>query len=456
MSRILLKGGRLLDPAARRDFRGDLLVAEGRIAAVFPETEAGRHRPGPAPEPPPDRVLDCTGCLVVPGLVDPHVHLREPPQVGAAPAGPQALPSADAEGEEETIATGAAAAVAGGFTTVCAMPNTRPPIDSAEAVAWYRRRGEEAGGARVLVAGCLTKGRAGREPADLRAMREAGAAAFTDDGSDVADPAVFEACLARAAEVGAPVLCHCEDPTLAAGGVVDAGPVATMLGLPGVPREAEETAVARACEAARRTGCRVHIMHVSTAEAVAHIRRAKAEGGSVTAEVTPHHLTLTAEALLTRDPVFKVSPPLRTGHDIDALLEALRDGTIDCLATDHAPHPAEAKARPLAEAPPGMVGLESALGIYIKTLLDPPVLDLMSLMDRLTVGPARVLGQPAPTLQPGAPADLTVIDPRVRWRVDPARFVSRGRNCPFAGWEVRGRVVWTLVAGRMAFEAEPT
>jgi dihydroorotase len=282
-------------------------------------------------------------------------------------------------------------------------------------------------------------------------MFRAGAVAFSDDGSDVTDAGVFREVLREAARLGAPVLCHCEDAGLAAGGVINDGPLATALGLPGIPPEAEEVAVERACAAAAQTGCRVHICHVSTEGAVAILRRAKAARAPVTAEASPHHLTLTEEALAGRDAVFKVSPPLRSGHDVDAVLAAVRDGTIDCLATDHAPHSAEAKARRLAEAPAGMVGLESALAVYVRALVETGLLTWAQFLARMTFNPARVLGIEAGTLSVGAPADVTVIDPEARWTIDPAHFRSRARNCPFAGWDVRGRVVTTIVAGQVAY-----
>jgi dihydroorotase len=332
------------------------------------------------------------------------------------------------------------------------MPNTQPPVDSAEAVEWYLERGRRAKLARILPVGCLTRGRAGRQVADLAAMRRAGAVAFSDDGSDVADPAVFERVLAEAARLGAPVFCHCEDAALAAGGVLNDGPLATALGLPGIPREAEDVAVLRACEAAARTGCRVHIAHVSTEGAVEIVRQAKARGAPVTAEATPHHLTLVEEALASRNAVFKVSPPLRTGHDVDALLAGVRDGSIDCLATDHAPHAAAAKALGLAAAPPGMIGLESALPVYVRALVETGLLTWPQLVARLTVTAARAAGIEAGTLAAGAAADVTVIDPQVRWTIEPEEFASRARNCPFAGWEIRGRAVMTIVGGRLVYE----
>jgi len=429
VTRLLLKGGRLLDPASGRDETADLYIADGHITDASPAA---------------DRTLDCSGLLVVPGLIDLHVHLREPP-----------VADADTADLPETIATGAAAAVAGGFTTICAMPNTRPPLDGPEAIARYVERGRAVNLARVLPVGCLTRGREGREPADLEAMRAAGAALFSDDGSDVADPAVFEAALARAAVLGVPVSCHCEDATLAAGGVLNDSPMAMALGLPGLPPEAEEVAVQRACSTAARTGCHTHIAHVSTAGAVALIRRSKTRGIPVTAETTPHHLTLTDDALGSRDAVFKVNPPLRSGHDIDALIAGIRDGTIDCLATDHAPHTAAAKARGLAEAPSGMIGLETALPIYALALVERFKVGWPTIIRMLTAAPARVLGIPAGTLAVGAVADVTVIDPNAAWTIDPTRFASRARNCPFAGWQVRGRAALTLVGGKVVYEATP-
>ncbi|HUX17201.1 MAG TPA: dihydroorotase [Phycisphaerae bacterium] len=442
-ARLVLAGGRIIDPAspagqAGRDEVGDLIIEGGRIARFGP---AGSLKGA-------ERVLDCRGKIVSPGFIDLHVHLREPPVARAA----SRVGGADLAALPETIATGAAAAAAGGFTTVCAMPNTDPPMDSAEAVAYYLARGREANLARVLPIGAMTRGRAGREPADLAAMKAAGAVAFSDDGSDVADAKIFEAVLRRAASIGAATICHCEDARLAAGGIVNDGPMTLALGLPGIPAEAEIEAVERACRLASETGCRVHIAHVSTAGAVATVRLAKAGGLPVTAEATPHHLALTHEALRGRESVFKVSPPLRSASDVAAVIEGVRDGTIDCLATDHAPHTAAAKAKGLVAAPPGMIGLESALPVYVRALIEPGILDWPELIARLTVNPARVLGLPYGTLAVGAEADVTVMDPDAEWVIDPARFASRARNCPFAGWKVKGRVKQTLVGGRIAYE----
>jgi len=449
---LLLMGGRVIDPASGRDEVGDLVIEGGLIARIGPPGFA-RAEPGFAVAKPgslkgAERVLDCRGRIVSPGFIDLHVHFREPPVARAA----SRVGGADLAALPETIETGTAAAVGGGFTTVCAMPNTDPPMDSAEAVAYYIRRGRETGLARVLPIGAMTRRRAGREPADLDAMKVAGAVAFSDDGSDVADAKVFEAVLRRAAAIGAVAICHCEDATLAAGGIVNDGPMTLALGLPGIPAEAEEAAVERACRLAAETGCRVHVAHVSTAGAVAAVRRAKAEGAPVTAEATPHHLALTHEALRGRESVFKVSPPLRSASDVAAVVEAVRDGTIDCLATDHAPHTAAAKAKGLVAAPPGVIGLESALPVYVRALIEPGTLDWPDLLARLTINPARVLNLDAGTLAVGAAADVTVIDPNEPWVIDPAHFASRARNCPFAGWKVKGRVKQTLVGGRVVYE----
>lgn len=453
MTRLLLSAGRVIDPASGRDEAADLMIEDGRIAAIGPAKSLGRA----------DRTIDCRGQLVVPGLIDLHVHLREPPFLHAAEA-PGSTNARLAESRlngagsphpdlPETIASGCAAAVAGGFTTIAAMPNTTPPLDSAEAVAYYVRRAAEINLARVLPVACMTVGRKGAAPADLAALHAAGAAAFSDDGSDVADPAVFEAVLRAAARLGRPVLCHAEDAALAAGGVLNDGPLATALGLPGIPPESEEVAVVRACEAAARTGCHVHICHVSTEGACDAIRRAKAAGAPVTAEAAPQHLALVEEALAGRNTVFKVNPPLRSGHDVDAVLAAVRDGTIDCLATDHAPHTAAAKAKRLAEAPCGMIGLESAVPVYAKALVESGLLTWPEVIRRMTANPARVLGLAAGTLAVGAAADVAVLDPETRWTIDPAKFVSRARNCPFAGWDVRSRAVTTIVGGRVVYVA---
>jgi len=439
MNRLMLTGGRIIDPATGRDETGDLLIEGGRIARVGPAGKLG----------PADRTIDCRGRIVSPGFIDPHVHFREPPVARAA----SKVGGADLAALPETIETGAASAVGGGFTTVCAMPNTNPPMDSGEAVAYYIRRGRETGLARVLPIGAMTRRRAGREPADLDAMKAAGAVAFSDDGSDVADERVFRKVLESVAKIGGVAICHCEDARLAAGGIVNDGPMTLALGLPGIPSEAETAAVERACRASTVAGCRVHVAHVSTAGAVESLRRAKSAGAPVTAEATPHHLALTHEALRGRESVFKVNPPLRSASDVAAVIEAVRDGTIDCLATDHAPHTAAAKAKGLVAAPPGMIGLESALPVYVRALVEPGVLDWPDLIARLTVNPARVLGLPYGTLAVGAAADVTVIDPDEPWVIDPAHFASRARNCPFAGWEVRGRVKWTLVAGRIVYES---
>ena len=298
----------------------------------------------------------------------------------------------------------------------------------------------------------MTRGRAGREAADLAAMKAAGAVAFSDDGADVADAAVFEQVLREAARLGVPVFCHCEDAALAAGGVLNDGPLATALGLPGIPPEAEEVAVERACAAAVRTGCHVHICHVSTEGAVEVIRRAKAAGAPVTAEAAPQHLALVRGRPGRPQYGLQGQPAARgPGTTLTRSSRGVADGTIDCLATDHAPHSSAAKARPLAEAPFGMIGLESALAVYVKALVEPGLLSWPGLLARLTANPARILGGRGGTLALGAPADVAVIDPEAAWTIDPSAFKSLARNCPFAGWSVRGRAVMTLVDGEVVF-----
>jgi dihydroorotase len=458
MTRLVLSRGRIIDPASGLDRAGDLVIEAGLIAAITAPGAAGP--PALSKAEGADRTLDCRNRLVAPGLIDLHVHLRESPHPNDdtvspprerrdTPAGSN--PTLPRRAQDETIATGAAAAAAGGFSAVCAMPNTQPPLDSAEAVAWYAAEGRRARQARVWPVGCMTRGRAGREPADLAAMKAAGAVAFSDDGSDVADAAVFDEVLRRAAGLGVPVFCHCEDAVLAAGGVINDGPLATALGLPGIPPESEEVAVERACDAAVRTGCHVHICHVSTEGAVEAIRRAKAAGARVTAEAGPQHLALTEHSLTSRNTVFKVTPPLRSGHDVDAVVRGVVDGTIDGLATDHAPHSAAAKAKSLAEAPFGMIGLESALAVYAKVLVESGLLSWPELLLRLTANPARILGGRGGSLAIGSPADVVVIDPDASWTIDPSQFKSLARNCPFSGWSVRGRAVMTVVDGEVVF-----
>ena len=462
----LIAGGRVIDPARGWDGRADILIAEGVIKAVAPSIEAGSVAAGSAAAGSVAagsvaagsvgenaRLINAAGLVVCPGFIDIHAHLREP-------------------GFEykETIATGAAAAARGGFTTVCAMPNTEPPVDSAAVVEYIHRRAAAAAAARVRVIGCVTRGRAGRELADMEELAGAGAVAFSDDGDPVYDAALMRLALAYSRDLGAPVSNHCQEHSLCPGGVMAEGWVSSRLGLAGIPAVAEEAMVARDIGLAELTGGRLHIAHLSTAGSVAMVREAKGRGIAVTAEVCPHHLLLTDEWALggkgdpaaasgagAYDTATKVYPPLRTAGDAAACVAGLADGAIDCIATDHAPHERASKECTYQEAAFGISALETALGVALVPV-HRGALDLPTVVDRLTVGPARALGGgfgEYATLAPGTPADLTLFDPEALWTVDVAQFASLGRNTPLDGVELRGRVAATLVGGRIVFE-EPS
>ncbi len=416
---LLVRGGRVIDSTGER--RADVLVRDGRVAAVEASIE------------PPDgaRVLDAAGCVVAPGLVDLHTHLRQP---GFEQA--------------ETIETGARGAALGGFTTVVAMPNTEPAIDRAAVVREVLELAVSAM-CEVRPAGAITKGRRGEELAPLAEMAALGVRLFTDDGRGVQDPRLMRRALEYASALRVTLAQHCEDERLAAGGHMHEGEWSSRLGLPGVPAEAEELMVARDIALARLTGGRVHLQHLSTAGSVALVRAAKAEpkdghrGVAVTAEVTPHHLSLTDAAVASYDPLFKVNPPLRTPGDVDAVRTGLADGTIDAVATDHAPHAQEDKERTFDQAPPGMLGLETALAVVL-TDVDLPIERALA---ALSWQPARIAGLDAGPVVEGRVADLCVIDPAAVWLVEAHRMASRSRNTPFAGRKLTGRVRHTIFRG---------
>jgi dihydroorotase len=422
MPTLLIQHGTILDPAHGQPVRADLFIRDGKIA-----TPDGSRA---------DVVIDAAGCYVTPGLIDLHVHFREP-----------------GDEEEETIASGAGAAVAGGFTTVCCMPNTKPPLDNEGQIEFVRRQAQRVALAQVLPAGAITKARAGKELAELASMQKCGAAAFTDDGTGVADAAVMRKALQYAKMLGALIMQHCEEPALA-GGAMHAGMVSTVLGLPGIGAEAEQLMIARDLLLNRTIGCRYHVQHISTAQSVELIRRAKRDGQTVTAEVAPHHLLLSDESCRGYDTNFKVNPPLRTAQDIAACISGIKDGTIDCLATDHAPHRAEEKELEFAAAPFGINSLECALPLYVKALIEPGHIDWMHLIDLMTRRPAQILGIDRGTLAQGQPADVTIIDPQRQWTINPATFCSKSRNCPYAGWNVKGRPIATIVAGEVKWRDE--
>ena len=427
MPSLLITNGTIYDPSTPEPREADLLVRDAKIAAIGSNL-------GTAAE-----TIAARGLWVTPGLIDIHVHFREP--------GDEA---------EETIASGAAAAVAGGFTTVCCMPNTKPPLDDEASIEFVLRESARVGLANVLPVGCLTKGRAGTELAEIGGMWKHGAVAFSDDGSGVADANVMRKALQYCKMFDAPIMQHCEEPSLS-GGCMNAGDVATELGLPGIPSEAEELMIARDLLLNRKVGCRYHVQHISSATSVELIRLAKAKSLPITAEAAPHHLLLTDEACRGYDPNFKMNPPLRTRADVDAVIAGVIDGTIDCLATDHAPHLAEEKAVPMQEAAFGILGLEPAFALYHRALVEPGHIGVMKLLDLMTRAPAKIvnLGEGRRgTLEVGSTADITLIDPGMKWTVNANDFKSRSRNCPFHGWELTTRPTTTIVAGAVKWRLD--
>ncbi len=426
MDRLWIRGGRVIDPSCGRDEVADVLVERGRIAAV-----ARGLQPEGA------QVLDARGLVVAPGLIDLHVHLRDPGQT-----------------HKEDIASGTRAAARGGVTSVVCMANTSPPADDPVVITYIRNRAREVGVVRVYPVGAITKGLAGKELSPIGALAAAGAVGLSDDGHSVADAGLLRRAMLYSRMFGLRILEHCEEPSLSAGGVMHEGEVSARLGLRGIPRSAEEVVVARDLVLAEETGAHVHIQHVSSRGSVRLIREAKARGVPVTAEVTPHHLTLTDESLEGYDPNFKVNPPLRSAEDVAALLEGLQDGTIDCIATDHAPHAPSEKLVEFDAAPFGVIGLETLLGVVLTRLVWQEGWPLLRVLSLLTDRPARILGLPGGTLRVGAPADLVLLDPEREWRVDPARFSSKSRNTPFAGWTLRGKALATVVEGRVVWMEE--
>ena len=426
MSDLLIRRGRVIDPAGGVDKRTDVLIRKNRIERVGRVTNDDANG---------CTVIDARGKLVCPGLIDIHVHCREP-----------------GNEEKETIATAAAAAVAGGFTTIVAMPNTTPVVDNEAMVQYVLRQAHGARQGHVLPAWAITKGRQGAELAEMGMMIAAGAVAFTDDGDGVASSAVMQRALQYAGLYGAPIMQHCQDPDLA-GGAMNSGPMAVRLGLPGISAAGEEIMLQRDLALLARTGGKYHVQHVSTAGAVAMIRAAKQRGLAVTAEATCHHLLLTDAACADYDPNTKMAPPLRRLEDVEAVRQGVADGVIDCLATDHAPHSAEEKELEFALAPNGIIALECAVGLYAKALIDTGLMDWPDLIARMTTGPAAVIGRPIGTLSAGAPADVTIIDPDADYTVRIADWKSKSRNCPFDGWLLKARAVTTLVDGQVRFNA---
>lgn len=421
---LLLRGGRVIDPASGIDQQADLLVVSGKVARI---------EPGQRPPSADVRVVDCAGRIVAPGFVDLHVHLREP-------------------GHEykEDIASGSRAAAAGGFTTVCCMPNTTPPIDNRAVTELVTRRAREVGLVRVRPVGAISRGLEGQSLAEMGEMRDAGVVAVSDDGKPVMNAELMRRALEYARTFGLPVVQHAEDLHLSAGGVMNEGDVSTRIGLRGQPPAAESVMVARDIELCAWTGARYHVAHMSTARAASLVRDAKRRGLPVTCEVTPHHLTLTDAACSHYDTNTKMNPPLRTDADVAALKEALADGTVDAIATDHAPHSPVEKELEFDHAAFGVVGMETALPLVMR-LVAEKVIGLVRAVELFTIGPARAFGldrEGVGALREGAPADVVVFDPGRRWVIEREKLRSRSKNTPFHGWEVVGKTTLTLVGGR--------
>jgi dihydroorotase len=423
MNTLRITNGRVIDPSQNLDQVTDLWLRGLHILGIGPQSiEAAR-------------TLDATGKIVCPGLIDMHVHLREPGRE-----------------EDETIATGTAAALAGGVSSVACMPNTEPALDSQAAAEFVYLQAERAGNANVFPVGAITKGRQGKELSEMGGLVEGGAVAFTDDGSPVVSAEIMRRALEYCRMFDKAVLSHAEDLELTRGAVMNEGFESMRLGLRGYPAAAEEVVIHRDIELAELTGGRLHILHVSTAGGVDLIRRAKQRGIRVSGEACPHHFTLTDKCLRTFDSNYKMSPPLRTEADVQALIAGLKDGTLEVIATDHAPHAPEKKMLELDKAPNGIIGLETLVPVCVGALIEPGHLTWSQLIEKLTINPARVLGIDRGTLCPGAVADVTIIDPAAEWTIDPNTFRSKSRNCPYAGWKVRGRAWMVIVGGEVKYD----
>ena len=425
MSTILIRDGRIIDPSQNIDRTGNLLLRDGRVVAIDDNVAEA------------DELIDASGLIVCPGLIDVHVSLREP-----------------GHEEDETIASGTHAALAGGMTSIACMPDTSPVVDNRAAAEFVLLQAERAGHCHVFPLGAATKDNAGQELAEIGQLVEAGAVAFTDAKRPIGNAEIMRRALEYTRMFNRPIFHHPQVPELVDGGVMHEGFYSTLLGFRGMPAAAEEIMVSRDLTLAEMTGGRVHLMCLSTAGSIEKVRRAKERGVNVTAEVTPHHLTLTDKSLASFDSNFKVDPPLRTAEHIEALIEGLKDGTIDVISSDHQPYAQEKGDRELDLVPFGIVGLETLLPICAKALIEPGHLTWPELIARLTVAPARVLDIPKGTLQPGADADVTLFDPDADWTIDAAKFRSLSRNTPFDGWSVRSRVHTVIVSGKVRYRAE--
>jgi len=426
--RLIIRGGRVIDPASNTDAIKNVVIENGRIVRL----QSGAETRNPDSE-----IIDASGMWVVPGLIDMHTHLREP-------------------GHEykETIATGCAAAAAGGFTSICCMPNTTPVNDNQSVTDYILKKAREASHARVYPVGAISKGLQGRSLAEFGELKEAGVVAVSDDGNPVMNSQLMRRALEYTRAFDLFVISHCEDLDLAGSGVMNEGTVATRLGLRGIPNAVESVMVSRDLMLAELTGAKLHIAHVSAADSVRCIRDAKKRGVLVTAETAPHYFSLTEAALLDYNTNAKMNPPLRTKKDVEAICEGLRDGSIDAIATDHAPHSILEKDIEFDAAANGIIGMETSLPLSLK-LVRNGILDPMTLIAKMSTNPARIIGLPAGQLKPGASADVTVIDPEVSFTVDANSFKSKARNCPFDGWNLQGKAALTIVEGRIIHRSPP-
>ncbi|OEU57010.1 MAG: dihydroorotase [Desulfobacterales bacterium C00003106] len=426
--RLIIRGGRVIDPASNTDAIKNVVIENGRIVRL----QSGAETRNPDSE-----IIDASGMWVVPGLIDMHTHLREP-------------------GHEykETIATGCAAAAAGGFTSICCMPNTTPVNDNQSVTDYILKKAREAEHARVYPVGAISKGLQGRSLAEFGELKEAGVVAVSDDGNPVMNSQLMRRALEYTRAFDLFVISHCEDLDLAGSGVMNEGTVATRLGLRGIPNAVESVMVSRDLMLAELTGAKLHIAHVSAADSVRCIRDAKKRGVLVTAETAPHYFSLTEAALLDYNTNAKMNPPLRTKKDVEAICEGLRDGSIDAIATDHAPHSILEKDIEFDAAANGIIGMETSLPLSLK-LVRNGILDPMTLIAKMSTNPARIIGLPAGQLKPGASADVTVIDPEVSFTVDANSFKSKARNCPFDGWNLQGKAALTIVEGRIIHRSPP-
>lgn len=427
MSELTIKNGRVISPGDGLDKKTDVVLAGGKVRKVGKVSK------------PTGRVIDASRCIVSPGLIDVHVHLREP-----------------GNEDKETIATGAASAIHGGFTSICCMPNTRPALDDDSRIEFIYRQAARVNLCNVYPVGAVTKGREGKELAEIALMGRCGAVAFSDDGVAVASAGMMAKALQYVAMTGRPFMQHCEEHTLTAGASMNAGELAVRLGLGGWPAVAEELIIQRDVMLNANIGCQYHVQHLTTAGGVEIVRRARAAGQPVTAEVSPHHLLLTEEGCADYDTAYKMNPPLRTKSDIEALRKGVKDGVITILATDHAPHTREEKELEFALAPFGIIGLDCALPLYVMALIESGVIDWPAMLAMMTVAPAELCKLHGKgRLAEGFDADVTIIDPDETWTIEVERFASRSRNCPFDGWSATGRAVATIVGGEVKLLRDP-